>query len=481
MKKLLLALALIVFSFAYIVLTGSTYVAHIPKYADGSEVQVVQDHDVIRVEDSWEDDEYVYIKLRSVGRGGAEINLDFGERGLGIRKFYVHSFGIITEDSRIGKCTGGYIILISVNVFLAFVLIDTIKKYRKNLKDDLYSYRNVSLLGITIYIGYMMINTLLGLSFSPNGLAESISIILSASDSFAFWAIPIAFIAMIVVGISNIRLIRREGKSRVNILGTVFCFGSCVMLLIPRIVDEWFQRTSVIDVHREAGWGNLLNQALVNMNASVLTYFLCILAGTIIMGGVVTKRTPERPIDYIIILGCQIRKDGTLPPLLKGRADSAVSFAEKQKSSSGKDVIFVPSGGQGPDEIIPEGEAIGKYLESCGVSPDHILVEDKSTNTLENFRFSLEKIREEKGDETPSIAFATTNYHVLRSGMFAKRLGLNAFGIGAKTKLYFSINAFIRECIATLYYEKKIHIKVLIVVVLLTLLMVGFAFMSIII
>ena len=34
-------------------------------------------------------------------------------------------------------------------------------------------------------------------------------------------------------------------------------------------------------------------------------------------------------------------------------------------------------------------------------------------------------------------------------------------GIGAKTKSYFWINAFIREFIATLYTEKKKHIAVI--------------------
>lgn len=37
-------------------------------------------------------------------------------------------------------------------------------------------------------------------------------------------------------------------------------------------------------------------------------------------------------------------------------------------------------------------------------------------------------------------------------------------GIGAKTKRYFWINAFIREYIATLHYEKKNHIKALLLI-----------------
>lgn len=44
------------------------------------------------------------------------------------------------------------------------------------------------------------------------------------------------------------------------------------------------------------------------------------------------------------------------------------------------------------------------------------------------------------------IAFATTNYHVFRSGIWAQLAGLRAEGIGSKTKWWFWPNAFIREC-----------------------------------
>jgi hypothetical protein len=39
-------------------------------------------------------------------------------------------------------------------------------------------------------------------------------------------------------------------------------------------------------------------------------------------------------------------------------------------------------------------------------------------------------------------------------------------GIGAGTKRYFWINAFIREFIATLHYEKKAHIRSLLPILL---------------
>ena len=64
-------------------------------------------------------------------------------------------------------------------------------------------------------------------------------------------------------------------------------------------------------------------------------------------------------------------------------------------------------------------------------------------NTHENMAFSAEIIRE-TGPEGKT-AFATSNYHVFRSGMLAREAGLEAEGIGSRTKWWFWPNAFMRE------------------------------------
>ena len=46
---------------------------------------------------------------------------------------------------------------------------------------------------------------------------------------------------------------------------------------------------------------------------------------------------------------------------------------------------------------------------------------------------------------------------MIRAGSIAYEQGIFMEGIGAKTKAYFWINAFIREFIATLVSEKKKH------------------------
>ena len=175
---------------------------------------------------------------------------------------------------------------------------------------------------------------------------------------------------------------------------------------------------------------------------------IMMLIGVMIADAIVVRYEPEPDKDFIIILGCGIRKDGTPSPLLRGRIDRALAFADKQKALTGKEAIFVPSGGQGPDEPVSESAAMTRYLLEQGVPPSRILEEDRSTDTHENMRFSKEKIRAVRPDG--KIAFATTNYHVFRGGLCARRVKMRAVGMGAKTKWYFWPNAAVREFVGLL-------------------------------
>ena len=124
--------------------------------------------------------------------------------------------------------------------------------------------------------------------------------------------------------------------------------------------------------------------------------------------------------------------------------------------------------------MIAEGEAIRNYLIEKGIKPDHILVENKSTSTYENLKYSFDIIKKREreafeGDGHVGIAYSTTDYHVLRSGVIAKEQGVKATGLGSRTKWYFHINAIIREFIAILKAERRTHIRNVILLMIYTL------------
>ena len=55
------------------------------------------------------------------------------------------------------------------------------------------------------------------------------------------------------------------------------------------------------------------------------------------------------------------------------------------------------------------------------------------------------------------IAFATTNYHILRSGILARYAGFDAEGIAGDTKWYFWPNGFVREFFGILTMHLRGH------------------------
>lgn len=147
------------------------------------------------------------------------------------------------------------------------------------------------------------------------------------------------------------------------------------------------------------------------------------------------RHKPKFDKDYIIILGSKIRENGTLTPILQARVDKAIEFAKEQKEKSNRRIVYVPSGGKGEDEIIAEAEAMKKYLIENGIDEKDIIVENQSKNTLQNMKFSKQKIDED--NKEGRIIFSTTNYHVFRSGVIANNEGIDCEGMGSKNKMVF--------------------------------------------
>lgn len=74
----------------------------------------------------------------------------------------------------------------------------------------------------------------------------------------------------------------------------------------------------------------------------------------------------------------------------------------------GKTGVFVASGGQGNDEVVSEAESMRRYLtESRHVPADAVLMEDRSTTTMENLRFSKEIMDARSGVQSVPGAVAS--------------------------------------------------------------------------
>ena len=478
----IIGLLLAAVCFAVILIGGRSYTVELPlkektgRFEEYS-VEIEQKTPVVSLEHQRVENGTLYLKFRSVQRGKTYVVVNDPEGPIRYFCLYSHRFGVLTYDSCFGDCTGGRIIPIAISVYLALILWVLLRRYRAGVKESLYRYKNVKNLGLIIYLGGLLLGQLIRV-FSSGGIAQTARTTLTAASTVAYVALPLAFIVSILVTVSNIQLMRREGRNWRNMLGFLLGLLLCLTTVFPEALGEYLQRTTIIDVHNESGVWLYIEMAVENGVLVAVSYLEGILLATIILGIKAAKRVPAFDKDYMLILGCQINADGTLTNLLKGRADRALEFARMQEETTGKKLTFVPSGGQGSDEVISEAEAIRHYLAESGVPADRILVEDRSTNTEENIRNSAALIRETGGGQEAKITFATTNYHVFRAGILANRQGVPMEGIGGRTRSYFWINAFIREFIATIYAERKTHVRMVLVMLAAALTMVYVVYLS---
>ncbi len=345
-----------------------------------------------------------------------------------------------------------YVMYINIagNVYVALVTFLMLRAFDVQMKFNPYSYNSIYYIGFGLFMAFMFLMWLrltfvfLGTNNIDIKNVENILVMIATSaQSYIFISIPFVFIYSAFLVISNIQLIKKEGRRFSNFLGILLA-----LVLVAGAMWIW-----VNGDFSGSEFEMKLHEMLSNTLAAIYLYFECMIIGAIIVNFMTARYEPAYDKDFMIILGCAMKSDGTPLPLLKGRIDRALEFRNKQVAETGKELIFVTSGGQGKNEVISESASMKKYLIEKGISENKIIEENKSTNTYQNMKFSKEKI--DKIDPNGKIAFSTTNYHVFRSGILARNLNMNAVGIGAETKMYFWPNALVREIIGLLAAQKK--------------------------
>ena len=321
-----------------------------------------------------------------------------------------------------------------------------------------YSYGIIMNLGLLIFINVnilRMINLLIQ-NWNILKIADIYNNTLRSFSFFAMLTLPCIIVLSIYSIITNIVLIKKEGFSSRRMLGVILGFFAILGILgsqtLYYVITRLLTGTDKIFIKYTLD---------ICINAT-LSYLYTLIIATLYCNIKAANHIPKYDKDFVIILGSKINKDGSLPPLLKGRVDKAIEFGNKQYEIVKKKIIYVPSGGKGLDEVMAESMAIKNYLIKNGIKENQILIEDKSTSTIENMRFSKDKIDEKKKDA--KISFSTTNYHVFRSGVIASEQGIDCEGMGSSTKWYFYTNALIREFIANLVQERKKHIVLLVII-----------------
>ena len=254
---------------------------------------------------------------------------------------------------------------IILDCFFLYVLIRLITAFFGQIRYNPYSYNTIIYSGFALFtVAVLVTNVLLTVRLFKYAEIMSDSSILSAllnsAKTYMFISAPFILLFSIALCVSNIALIRHEGKRLVNVLGIILSFLLAAGEVLLFIADYAVSGSAFEVMMHDLG---------TNLFAAIYLYFECMLIGAITAHLVVYRYEPDKDKDFIIVLGCGIRKDGTPTPLLRGRLDRALEFARRQEELTGKQPIFVTSGGQGKNEIVSDyfEFIVFGYLVFCGI------------------------------------------------------------------------------------------------------------------
>ena len=280
--------------------------------------------------------------------GLGEDSLYAGEIRMQMRSL---PFGILT-DSVTWNFTGWGYLTACLSLFLLSAAAIFFAASRRERKRACFSYRATAELGLAIFLlltGFFRTDMILPFLRGENaGTVWSLLVgVIVSAQTFMRWTAVVLAAFSLLAAASNLVLIRHEGFRPSNMLGIV-----AALLLVGGAGFGIWMSYSLLTFP--------LRNILLNVYAGIFVYLECLLAATVIHAVKAGRHEPAYDLDYVIVLGCKVRPDGTLYPLIRGRVDRALAFRRAQLAAAGRAPVLVPSGGKGADE--PEDfDASGAY------------------------------------------------------------------------------------------------------------------------
>jgi uncharacterized SAM-binding protein YcdF (DUF218 family) len=155
-----------------------------------------------------------------------------------------------------------------------------------------------------------------------------------------------------------------------------------------------------------------LSKAAMLARIGLVTILACIVLGITVSvvllskGNALVSSEPPQAADAIIVLGSHANSDGSPTEVMKMRVGKAV---ELYKSKFAPVIIF--SGSAVANRHI-EAEVMARYAMDLGLPASSVILETRSTNTLENALFSKQML---DSSNWSSAIVVTSPYHTLRA------------------------------------------------------------------
>ena len=169
---------------------------------------------------------------------------------------------------------------------------------------------------------------------------------------------------------------------------------------------------------------------------------------------------PNNSVDYVILLGGGIDKNGKLPGNVISRVEAAADFLNRPEQ---KNAVVVATGGTLLWLPFAEAPELKRQLVLRGVEEERILVEDQALDTIQNFEYSCQMLADFSGvskqDVLNSDIVVISNYfHLRRAERLAARMGFTSIkGIGAPCEKIKALHIYVREICAYV----KLNLRIL--------------------
>jgi len=211
-----------------------------------------------------------------------------------------------------------------------------------------------------------------------------------------------------------------------NVTGIIICAAILAVALIYPAIQKLRRNSRT--------WRILFRAVFILFCAGVA--WAAVLTGLMIFG--INSAPPKQAT--VVVLGSKV--NGHTPTAdLMARINAAGKYLTENPQAK-----CIVSGGQGVGELETEAAAMKQYLVKQGIDASRIILEDKSTTTIENLSNSLAII--DQNGMSRDLAIVTDEYHQYRAGRIAKSIGAVPYSVCAATPWYIFSACYARELLA---------------------------------